>query len=384
MIYLYDPKYADFIQEIKSIPVERIAQKYGIKLEKKHRRLWGCLRDEKTASFSINLECNLWYDFGAAIGGSGIDLVAVIEGISPAEAIEKLASEYNISYEPERTKGWKPLTDSQYRELGIEPERATMNFNFDLRVHTKEQLTRWSNKYGIPVHNLADKFPDVYNRLVFKIGKKTIDSIRNAYFTKLKFALDTSISSSQRILYKKWAELDAKDINSKVDLLFRSIFGNFSLADIIKSLRVDPIRDFKYFSIQQGITTQKGLSYNEIVNKSITEIPKDLSNLKLSGYVPQDFNFNLSVAESNRPLIVKEVKGIYKVLGSSIQKYEEDYTRCLNDGLHTENLQIGILLLKDLFNKCSLILEGVRDMNLTRKYDNEIHNVLEKSAELSK
>ena len=53
------------LKKIKSVPCQSVAEKYGIKLEKKHNRLWGRLRDEKESSFSINLENNLWYDFGS-------------------------------------------------------------------------------------------------------------------------------------------------------------------------------------------------------------------------------------------------------------------------------------------------------------------------------
>ncbi len=45
---------------------------------------------------------NLWYDFGAGKGGSVIDLVAELEGITPTVAINMLAEEYHLKNEVTR------------------------------------------------------------------------------------------------------------------------------------------------------------------------------------------------------------------------------------------------------------------------------------------
>ena len=49
------------------------------------------LREERTASFSVSYDKNLWHDFGTGEGGSIIDLVARMEGCSEIEAARKLA-----------------------------------------------------------------------------------------------------------------------------------------------------------------------------------------------------------------------------------------------------------------------------------------------------
>jgi DNA primase len=48
------------------------------------------LREERTASFSVNYHENVWYDHGIGAGGSIIDLVARMEGCSIGEAIRRL------------------------------------------------------------------------------------------------------------------------------------------------------------------------------------------------------------------------------------------------------------------------------------------------------
>ena len=49
------------------------------------------LRKERTASFSVSYDKNLWHDFGTGEGGSIIDLVARMEGCSDTEAARRLA-----------------------------------------------------------------------------------------------------------------------------------------------------------------------------------------------------------------------------------------------------------------------------------------------------
>ena len=44
------------------------------------------LRDERYASLNINFPKCVWYDFGAGVGGSGIELVSVFEGVDIATA----------------------------------------------------------------------------------------------------------------------------------------------------------------------------------------------------------------------------------------------------------------------------------------------------------
>ena len=49
------------------------------------------LREERTPSFSVSYDKNLWHDFGTGEGGSIIDLVARMEGCSEIEAARRLA-----------------------------------------------------------------------------------------------------------------------------------------------------------------------------------------------------------------------------------------------------------------------------------------------------
>lgn len=65
------------IDEAKSIPLEQFLSKLGYESVRNQRgQLWylSPLRQEKTPSFKVNTELNLWFDFGAGEGGTIIDL----------------------------------------------------------------------------------------------------------------------------------------------------------------------------------------------------------------------------------------------------------------------------------------------------------------------
>ncbi len=393
------------IKAIKAIPVADIARKYGIDLEKKHGRLWGKLRNEKTASFSINIAKNLWYDFGAGKGGSVIDLVMELEGVDRTAAINKLAEEYDLKNEV--SKGWHPLTDSQYRELGLKPEIATLNYNYDLQIHTPEQLSRWNEKYGMPLRELAEKIPDTYNKLVSKVGMDMINSIRDAYFTKIKHAVDPAIPIQQREIYRKWAELDSYEINHKVDLLQKAYKGN---STFIQELKVNTLKDLKNYEIQKNSQSHP-LSEDEKVRDKIVKVYKKLYNFAQADYLSIESAkalqvLNTAVSNSdNKFLAIHEIKELYRLLGNNLQKSEALYGQVIKDGekiqkgkipeyqewLNKSNsLKLEIDGLRDLFLKCSAVIDGLREASIACKNDLVKHGqaspekVIHKEVELSK
>ena len=81
------------ISELKRIGIRGYLARRGV-LPKRERGRYGMylspLRDEKAASFKVDYDRNLWFDFGSGEGGSIIDLVMNMEGCGFAEAVEKL------------------------------------------------------------------------------------------------------------------------------------------------------------------------------------------------------------------------------------------------------------------------------------------------------
>ena len=80
--------------EIKRISIRAYLAARGIvpQREQGNRGMYlSPLRKERTASFSVSYDKNLWHDFGTGEGGSIIDLVARMEGCSEIEAARRLA-----------------------------------------------------------------------------------------------------------------------------------------------------------------------------------------------------------------------------------------------------------------------------------------------------
>lgn len=371
------------LRTMKSILCGEIAKKYGLQLEERHGRLWGKLREsEKTASFSINLKNNLWYDFGAGIGGSVIDLLAELEGVSITEAINILAEEYG--FKNENTIGWKPLTNNQYRELGIQPERATMNFGFDLNTHTIDQLERWSNKYSMHVKDLAEKYPVVYNKMIMKIGMEEINTLKNIYDTNLNIYHRPSTNKETKAFLKSVSQENSKEINRRVELLQRATTNitNYMY------LQVNFEKDFNSLN-QNKIQEPNVLSEDEKVRNRIVKIYKRLFNCKEADNFTinqakalQDINISISNAD-NKFIPIEGIRQIYVMLGNKLDKLEKDNDQLLVKGetllkelnspnyqkweLNVNAIKAEILQVKDLFSKCSTVIEGIREINLKQK-----------------
>src|SRR5215469_6203320 len=58
--------------------------------------------NEKTPSFTVNLERGFFHCFGCGVGGTVFDFLMKIEGLTFPEALQSLASRYSIAL-PERT-----------------------------------------------------------------------------------------------------------------------------------------------------------------------------------------------------------------------------------------------------------------------------------------
>ncbi len=84
---------------IAANPIEVELAKRGIMVKRKGAELVCCcpVHEEKTPSFSITPSKNLFHCFGCGFAGSVIDLVAKLDGISPKEAIERLAGDETVA-----------------------------------------------------------------------------------------------------------------------------------------------------------------------------------------------------------------------------------------------------------------------------------------------
>ena len=84
------------LHNIKRLSIREYLGAKGIKpqSERGNRAMYlSPFREERTASFSVNHDENVWYDHGIGEGGSIIDLVARMERCSVGEAIRRLEND---------------------------------------------------------------------------------------------------------------------------------------------------------------------------------------------------------------------------------------------------------------------------------------------------
>lgn len=372
------------LDEIKAIPLEDIASKYGIQLKKKGNRLWGKLREnEKTSSFSINLEKNLWYDFGSGEGGSGIDLVAKLDGLSPTDAINKLAVEHGLESEQTNNE-WVPLTDRQYRKIGIQPERATLNFQFDLNKQTVEELTRWSDKYGVPVKELAAKHPKVYNKMLEKIALGEINELKGKYFGLIESYQTVITGMEDKMLFERFIKSQSVEINEKVDLLQRAIKPSYKGQRIdLKDVKVNYDYDIKHKVPAREL--QQNKNPDEKIRKHLVSSYKKLFNYqdieKFSmKQIMALYQINKTLAKGKNVFIsIPNIKEMHNKIGKRIDSMEQQYQKLADKRGGVENQELSIInnklehITKELknihqiFNQYETVIEASKNVQLDSK-----------------
>lgn len=86
----------------KSIPILDVIRRYSpVELQQKGRDWWGCcpFRGEKTPSFSVDAEKGLFFCHSCHAGGSGVDFVMSLHGISFKEAATMIERDFGTGRE---------------------------------------------------------------------------------------------------------------------------------------------------------------------------------------------------------------------------------------------------------------------------------------------
>ncbi|MFQ9249237.1 MAG: CHC2 zinc finger domain-containing protein [Clostridium paraputrificum] len=201
------------LNEIKNIPILDICSLYNITLEKKGKNYIGKIRNEKTPSCVFYVETNTWKDFGINEGGSTIDLVMKLEGVKSGEAMFILADRFNLK----KDSCYSNLpTNQEFKEIGINPDRAIANFVIDLETQSLEKIEEWEQKYSIPMRDLYYKNKVVYSKILRAKALPLIYTLRRQFEDfRMKYAEEEGID--KELYRQKLHELE-KMINSKVDI----------------------------------------------------------------------------------------------------------------------------------------------------------------------
>jgi DNA primase len=133
--------------EIKNISIRKYLKQLSISPQKEteHAGIYRSpFREDVNASFKVDYNLNLWYDFGTGEGGSIIDLVMKMENCSFHEAANKLENEY---------VGINPDSFSFHRNEKDEPTAVIQNI---LSI-THPKLIAWVRERKIDL-NLANLY----------------------------------------------------------------------------------------------------------------------------------------------------------------------------------------------------------------------------------
>ena len=110
-----------FLDELRSrVSLEEIVSEY-VPLKQKGRRFWGCcpFHNEKTPSFSVDTESQLYYCFGCHKGGTALNFVMEMERMEFQDAVKHLAERVHMPIpEPTATasRNNQTFVTSQERE----------------------------------------------------------------------------------------------------------------------------------------------------------------------------------------------------------------------------------------------------------------------------
>lgn len=90
----------EIVQQVKQIDLVSLIGKH-VDLKKRGRDYWACcpFHTEKTPSFHITPEKNVYYCMGCGQGGTAIDWMINFHGLKMTEAVKILASEMGIRFE---------------------------------------------------------------------------------------------------------------------------------------------------------------------------------------------------------------------------------------------------------------------------------------------
>jgi len=122
-----------WLDELRSrTSLEEIVSEY-VPLKQKGKRFWGCcpFHNEKTPSFSVDSQSQLYYCFGCHKGGTVIHFVMEMERMEFIDAVKHLAQRVHLEI-PEQTGEPRQKRDADERERIYEANTLAARFFHDL------------------------------------------------------------------------------------------------------------------------------------------------------------------------------------------------------------------------------------------------------------
>jgi hypothetical protein len=178
---------------LAAFPLQEILEGDGVKLVGTGvRRMALCMfHKEKTESFSVNLERDVFYCFGCQKGGSVIDYIALRDGKDPADVLRELSAKLDGQPRREPRTGELGLPTAQYvyqdalgapayRVLRFDPPGGKKTFK-----QQKVNPGGWANTMD-GVERVLYRLPDVLaageNSIWITEGEKDVETLVSAGF----------------------------------------------------------------------------------------------------------------------------------------------------------------------------------------------------------
>ncbi len=165
-----------------------------VPLKKNGHRYWGLcpFHGEKTASFSVDAEQQLYYCFGCKAGGSVIQFIMEIERLDFPEAVRFLADQLHMPLpQMENDPDWQRKRDQRDRLLSANREAARI-FHQTLYTKDGEASLNYLRKRGL-TDNVIRKFglgaaPEKWDFLTQQLLQKgfTLEELRQVGLTVVK------------------------------------------------------------------------------------------------------------------------------------------------------------------------------------------------------
>ncbi|MDR3125906.1 MAG: DNA primase [Candidatus Nomurabacteria bacterium] len=242
----------DAKEEIKNrLAIEDVVGEY-VRL-KRAGRLWRGLSpftNEKTPSFFVTPDKNIWHDFSSNKGGDVFSFVMEIEGIGFREALELLARKANVELEkygssPRISTSQKNrLLDAnilakKYFQASLVKSQPAQEYIFKTRRLTKDTVAEWGIGYA-PESGGAAKFLQSKGFDTKELRSAGLISQRGGdmFYGRMMIPLCDSQGQIVGFTGRIIAKGEPKYINTPATLLYhkgRQIFGLYLAKDAIRA-----------------------------------------------------------------------------------------------------------------------------------------------------
>ncbi|MCS7223820.1 MAG: DNA primase [Armatimonadetes bacterium] len=133
-------------------PVEVVGRYVTLIRAGRHYKALCPFHQEKTPSFYLSAEKGLWYCFGCGAGGTVLDFVQKIEGLTFSDTLAKLAGELGIPYRPTDASATPPSARQRLLQINLAAQHF---FRWSLRNSSAPQEYLRKRMIG---PEIADRF----------------------------------------------------------------------------------------------------------------------------------------------------------------------------------------------------------------------------------